>query len=379
MIKKIIEGQATIKIDEAEIVSKDLEAFYNPKMALNRDFSIALIKAVGRKEINIGLPLAGTGVRGIRMLMEIPEYINNMSMNDMDEKAVSYIKENLKLNKLDKKEKVIITNLEANKFLMDSFGCDYIDIDPFGSPNFLLDSSIKYISRKGILAVSATDTSALAGTYPKTCKRKYFANSVICPQKHELGIRILARKVQLMGLQNDKILEPIFSYHFEHYYRIFFKITKSRDEASAMYDKLQTYHHNCKKCAYQFSDENKIHKCPKCGYKIIPAGPMYDGPLNNKIIIDKLLLDEKIPKEGIKILERIKEELPLQEIVGSYDSHEICRRHKFRSQKVTETKEKLIAKKYETVICATNRTAMKTTAPYEEIIKILTKREEDIN
>ncbi|MCU0373510.1 MAG: ATP-binding protein, partial [Ignavibacteria bacterium] len=42
-------------------------------------------------------------------------------------------------------------------------GFDYIDIDPFGSPCPFLDAAIKRLSRGGILAVTATDTSALAG------------------------------------------------------------------------------------------------------------------------------------------------------------------------------------------------------------------------
>jgi len=373
MKKTITEGQAIILIDEAEVVSREQEAFYNPKMKLNRDFSIAIIQAIGNKELHIGLPLAGTGVRAVRMMQEIPEYIKQLYVNDLNKDAVKFIEKNFKLNKIEIKNKILITNLEGNKFITDSYGFDYIDIDPFGSPNFLLDSAIRNISRKGIIGVSATDTGALAGTYPKTCKRKYFATSVICPQKHEIGIRILIRKIQLMGMHNDRYLEPIFTYHYEHYYRIFFRVHKSKDKATKAFDEINSYHHHCNKCSYQFIDENKNYECPKCKNKITPAGPLYSGKLNDEKIIKKLLKDDKIPKEGQTILNRINEELPLQHIVGSYDVHNVCYTHKCRLKSMDEIKTKLDLKGYKTVICATKRTAIKTEAPYKEIIKTLTK------
>ena len=59
------------------------------------------------------------------------------------------------------------------KGALESAGFDYIEIDPFGSPTDFLESSIVRLSRRGILAVTATDTAPLCGTYPNTCKRKY--------------------------------------------------------------------------------------------------------------------------------------------------------------------------------------------------------------
>ena len=37
---------------------------------------------------------------------------------------------------------------------------DYIDIDPFGSPNPFLAAAIGRITRNGIVAVTATDTAS---------------------------------------------------------------------------------------------------------------------------------------------------------------------------------------------------------------------------
>ena len=87
----------------------------------------------------------------------------------------------------------------------------------------MLDSAIKRISRNGILAVTNTDTAALTGTYPKACIRKYWSMPKRDYMMHETGLRILIRKVQLVGMQYEKALYPIFSYFKDHYFRIFFQ------------------------------------------------------------------------------------------------------------------------------------------------------------
>jgi len=125
-------------------------------------------------------------------------------------------------------KKIIIKNQDANLFLLNSTGFDYIDIDPFGTPNPFLDSAVKRISRDGILAVTSTDTAALTGTYPKATLRKYWAYSKKDEMMHETGLRILIRKIQLIAAQYDKALVPIFSYFKDHYYRIFFNSVKGK-------------------------------------------------------------------------------------------------------------------------------------------------------
>jgi len=64
--------------------------------------------------------------------------------------------------------------------------------------------------KEGFLAVTATDTSALTGTYPKATKRKYWADSYRTEFLHEQAIRILIRKVQMIGAYtNTKANEAV--------------------------------------------------------------------------------------------------------------------------------------------------------------------------
>lgn len=270
---KIEEGEAIINNETAKVVSKDLPVFYNPVMKFNRDISILLLNVLYQQTNN---PLqacdlmAGSGIRSIRFLKELPNnIINHLTINDKDPETYKRIKQNLKANNLGFEEwsrddlieaslkrdgprditnkserpivnlpKVMTTNLDANFLLMISNGYDYIDIDPFGSPNPFLDQAVKRIARDGILAVTATDTSGLAGSHPKACIRKYWATPVNNARKHEVGLRILIRKCQLIGAQFEKALTPILSYSKDHYYRIFFKAEKGKTKV----DKLLKEH-----------------------------------------------------------------------------------------------------------------------------------------
>jgi len=139
-------------------ISKDLPVFYNPVMKANRDISVLIAKLKLDTDSLVGLPLAGTGVRGLRLMLE--SGMKNVYFNDKNEKAVTVIKKNLKTNHLEADVKC----MDANDFILASKGFYYIDIDPFGSPNDFLDSAMKRLARGGILAVTATDTAPLCGT-----------------------------------------------------------------------------------------------------------------------------------------------------------------------------------------------------------------------
>ena len=279
--------------------------------------------------MEISLPLAGSGIRGIRFFKELNKgIIKNICFNDIDKKSADMIKYNLKSNNI-KSNRYEISNEDANLFLLKSKGFDYIDIDPFGSPNPFLDAAIKKIRRNGILAVTATDTAPLAGTYPEACKRKYWALPLRNELKHEIGIRILTRKIQLIGAQYDRALIPVFSYFKDHYYRIFLINNKGKKKA----DGIIKQHGN-------FNG----------------SGPMWLGRLWDKELVDKMY--SNMPD---KFLKTIKEESKI-DTVGFYDIHELCRKHKLNIPKI----DKLLKYGSRTIF---NEFGLKTKLKEKEIIK----------
>jgi len=299
------EGSIKIKTPKAEKISKEMQVFYNPIMSLNRDISVLLLNSINKKNLQIADPLAATGVRSIRFLKELTKNkIKKIYINDYNKDAIRLIKENLIFNKINYKnnKKIIIKNQDANLFLLNSTGFDYIDIDPFGSPNFFLDAACRRIARDGILAVTATDTSALCGTFPKACIRKYWATPKKDVIMHETGLRILIRKIQLVASQYDKALTPIFSYSKEHYMRVFLRNEKGK---------------------------NKVDEVLKQHGYFNSAGPLWLGNLWDKNLCSKIYNESSKNRilnknnELIKFLRTIKEESKIKS-VGFYDLHDIC-------------------------------------------------------
>ncbi len=341
-MEKIKEGSAEIFIPREKRISKQLPVFYNPAMELNRDITVLLLQKF--TPMNLCDPLAASGVRAIRFAKELK--YKSITANDMNKKAVALIKKNMRYNKVNFE----VYNKDANLLLLESFGFDFIDLDVFGSPNFILDAACKRIARNGILAVTATDTSALCGTFPKACLRKYWALSRRDAIMHETGLRILIRKIQLVASQYDKALFPIFSYSKEHYMRVFLKNEKGK---------------------------NKVDEILKLYGVFNEAGPMWLGHLWDKNLVNKIyknVLKNKILNKDndlMKFLKIIKEESKINAL-GFYDLHDICKKNKI---KILQKKEKIMDKikkaDYEASETHFKGEAIRSNIILDKLIKIL--------
>jgi tRNA (guanine26-N2/guanine27-N2)-dimethyltransferase len=320
MYKIITEGSAKAYVPVEEKVSKDLPVFYNPVMKLNRDISVALLKSM-KKEFQIGLPMEATGLRAVRFMTELTN-AKSIDVNDISAEAYELIKKNIELNKENSKcKEIIASNKDANIFFLESKGYDYIDIDPFGSPNHFLENAIKRLAREGILAVTATDTGALCGTFKEAGIRKYWAKPIRNELMHEAGARILIRKVQLLGAHNEKALIPILTYSKDHYFRIFFMCEKGKEKADEIMKK-HLYLLYCNKCMNRKISEFNNETC-SCGNRFDYAGPMWMGNLQEKKII------KKVDNEFAKILSE-ESDTPF-----FYDIHAFAKKLKLKRLKKT--------------------------------------------
>lgn len=321
-MKRIQEGAAHVQVHTAATVSKDMDVFYNPVMKLNRDISILLLHCLGIKE-RLCSPMAGAGVRECRMMIELGT--NDVAINDYSEEACVLIRKNLSLNKL----KTAVSCSEATQFLLASKGFQYIDIDPFGSPNPFLDAAVKRVQRGGILAITATDTSALSGTYPAACARKYWAVPLRNHLMHEVGLRILIRKVQLIAAQYDKALTPIYSLSKDHYMRIFFRCQKGRSRVDAI-----LAHH----ARLSYSEKNlRLRKDARGTIGPVWTGPLWDSSLANKMATLNDSWKYGQP-ENQKLLNIIAQESTI-DVLGFYPLNEL------RKLGIRTTKKESLAKK----------------------------------
>lgn len=315
----IEEGKARVSVPVGK-VSRKLPVFYNPAMAVNRDISIALLKALGRKKMRMADILAGSGVRAIRMHKELPaSAIDEFLVNDGNPKFKDLFKKNLKLSKASG-SKFIIESQDANVLLHGSTGFDYIDIDPFGSPAPFLDAAVRHLSRDGILALTATDTAALAGTAVEACRRKYWALPMRNHLMHEMGMRILARKAQLVAAQYDRALVPIYCHATLHYSRLYLRTLKSKEAVAGILDMHRYAIYDPRRDELRVSDHNKTQD-----HELL-AGPLWTGPLWDAALAKKMAA---LPQsdDAARITSAIAEEAHIP-IIGFYDIHQLAGRLK---------------------------------------------------
>ena len=245
--------------------SRTGEVFYNKQMEFGRDISVMLGRVLLQEGQKILDGLAATGARGLRLANECGVKAE-IVLNDRNLAAAVLMKQNAELNSLGH---VRIECRDLRSLLADE-QFDYIDIDPFGTPIDFIDSAVQSCRNKGTIAVTATDTAPLYGTYPKTCLRRYGALSQRSPFAHETGLRILAGYVIRQAAAHDRGATPILCYHADHYFRCYLKIQNGAERADALIGRLGYADHDPKSMRRRVDEKRP---------SALSAGPLWTGPL----------------------------------------------------------------------------------------------------
>ena len=362
-IKQIEEGLTKIEFPEFDKVSSDAPVFYNPHMELNRDLSILAIQVFQKqeeREIDICDLFGGSGIRGIRYKNEI-EGVGNVCINDISELANEYEQHNIDLNNL---EDIEVYQHDASMFLRMKRGeFDVIDIDPFGTPSPFLDSAGYCARRNSLLCVTATDTSALCGTYKEPCIRKYNAKPYKSEYCHENGIRILAGFLALTLAKYGKYIEVKMSHSTEHYMRLYINVKKGPKKTDECLKNIGYISH-CKNCLHRQTTKGLA------GEKLIHAGPLWLGPIQNKEFIEQMIneIDYKkinTEKQALKLLNSclIESEAP----ATFFDVHNICKTLRISAPKLDLIFDKIKDEGYSAVKTHYNPLGIKTNANITEI------------
>ena len=348
-------------------ISKELNVFYNPIMKLNRDISLLVIATYFDSPIKFCDPMAATGIRELRFMKSIPTSFKKIIIGDISKKAIKDIKKNFKANKLSTKKIELIHNNAINTITKEYY--DFIEIDPFGSPVSFLDIACQRIKHKGILSVTATDTAALCGTYPKTTFRKYGQKVDMTFCHEEVGLRNLIAYSIRQGAKYDKLLTPILSYSKDHYYKIFFKVEESRTKSykelcDLKFLKYETIYQNFKILDYEEKTKNKE----------IIIGKTYIKSYNDKSFIEQLqknlnLINDN--KKVTKLLEELHQEI---DTIGHFNPHKLEKHNKFHANiKSDKLIEELKNNNFKVSRPHNNRLGIKTDAKGEDIIKLMKK------
>ncbi len=245
------------------------EAFYNPAMGLNRDLSVLLLAdyaARRGREVDFADALAGTGARCLRVAHEVTAEVR-VHANDANPFAVAAIERGRAANRVPA-EKLLASNREAHAFLA-ARRYDVVDVDPFGSPMPFLDAAVRATRHGGLVCVTATDTAALAGTYPRVCRRRYAADPLFnVPWRREVGLRILAGAVVRAAGRADRAAEPVLCVAHDHWMRVVARLEDGRGAGDRAW----------KQVGYVWQDEDGAAAHTRYLAEL-PQGPAIGGPL----------------------------------------------------------------------------------------------------
>ncbi len=355
--EKISEENISIPI-YGKHISKDLKVFYNPVMKLNRDISLLVINSYFTKPIKFCDPMVASAIRELRFLKTIPDKFKSMTLGDISKTAIKNAKKNFKANKISTK-KCEFKILDANQTISSAF-FDFIEIDPFGSPVPFLDAACQKIKHNGILSVTATDTAALCGTYPKTSLRKYGIKVEMTQWFEELGLRNLIAYSQRQAAKYEKALTPIISYTSDHYYKIFFKVEESRTKAYQTIKNLKYISWDKKTQDIQIQElETKDS-----------LGKTYLGKLCDKDFLKTL--DLSLIEDNKKISKLIESLLAETDLIGHYNPHKLQKQFKLQKEKkYSIIIEELQKRGFEVSRPHNNRFGIKTNAKGQDIVDII--------
>ncbi len=269
--------------------------FFNEQMSFNRDISVMFLRSLEKKELTVCDAMTATGSRAVRIANEVPGTI--VTANDINPDTKPIIEANIKINGL--------SNCKASNRNMRSLlaeeSFDYVDLDPFGSPAPYIQSAIVGCKKRGILAITATDTAPLAGAHAVKCRRRYQSEPIRGYMCHEGGLRILMCTLAKELAKFDRGMEPLLSFYADHYLRTYVQVTEGADAADSTLSRL----------GYMGYDPTTLERSTSEKYdESHKFGPFWLGPLHNANLLNSMSTEKTAnEKRCTKILDIWKNEL----------------------------------------------------------------------
>ncbi|MEM3086117.1 MAG: tRNA (guanine(26)-N(2))-dimethyltransferase [Halobacteria archaeon] len=357
MARLVREGEVAVEVPE--------KVFYNPKMEVNRDLSVALLK-IARPELRDYVDAtAATGVLGLRVAKETRQ--KGLVLNDVNPRAARLLRRNAKRNRVACE----VRNENAN-VLFHGRRFDGVDLDPFGSPAPFLDGAARSALR--FLAVTATDRAVLCGSHPAG-PRNYGAATLLTEDHPEVGLRVLAGSVLRHLALHDKGGTLLFSVSHAHFYRLWLKVKESAAAGDRALESLGFI----SRCACGFRGVHPglapplPERCPECGKRARRAGPLHLGGLADRRLAARLarFLDGRewphAPAEA-RLAARSAEEV---EAVGYYEFHPLCREAGVEPPPLEEFLETLRGRGYRASRTVFSGTGLKSDASKRELVEAL--------
>ena len=367
----IKEGAVVLDIEPPAVLSRSAEVFYNPEMAFDRDLSVGVVAAFGRRlgrPINVCDPLAGSGVRGLRYLLEVPT-VERAVLNDINPKAFEAIRRNVELNGLSGSCEVY--REDANILLHRLRGrFEVVDIDPFGSFVPFLDGALRALREGGLLGLVATDLGLPCGAYPRACYRLYGVRPMRLGYGHEVALRIYIAAVVRRAAQWDKAFSPLFSFVDGHHARLFGRVESGARKADLALSELGFLSH-CFQCEFRVLGKEPIGSCPYCGAETKSVGPLWVGRLSDPEFA--LEAGEELDSRGYEEAARLARRLSIEAKIYTpgYHTHDLARAWGLKPPPLKPLIRSLRERGYNALRAHWDPYIVKTDAPFEVLREVV--------
>lgn len=365
-MRKVREGLAEILVPRQSLTRK-AEAFYNPDMEYQRDLTMSALRVwqgkPGRIQMSVCDPLAGTGVRSVRIGLEVPG-VGEITINDANKHAVKLVKHNLEINRLPVRIKTQVFNESANRMFLENPGrFDFIDIDPFGSPIRFVESAGVALKQKSLLACTATDTGALCGSFPSTCIRRYGIRAVKTDFFKEIGIRVLATATMTKLSMHGLAFRPLYS-HANHYFRVMGEVIKSKRRLSVQSGKISMASY-CPSCLYRSVSAEK--ECPGCKKHLHVLGPLWTGSIKDTGFAASMLAD--LRSRGYRRTKELDTCAHELDVFGYYELPKVFRSLRQAPVRTDTILNRLIEKGFQAGRTSLSDTGIRTNAPHDSVLR----------
>jgi tRNA (guanine26-N2/guanine27-N2)-dimethyltransferase len=360
---RVDEGNVECTVPEQDGNSIGDDVFFNPVQELNRDVTVAALRAYRERESRAASYLdatAASGIRGVRAAADGWE----ATCADIDEDAVALCEENLARNDLDG----TVLHRDANPLLHEDY-FDVVDIDPFGTPIPFVDAACQ--GTRNLLCITATDTAPLCGAHFHSGVRSYSAIPRNTEYHAEMGVRILLSALVRTAARYDIAAVPILTHATKHYVRTYLELDRGATVANEAMDQLGYIHH-CEHCLRRETETGLIANppewCPDCEHGIQTAGPVWLGPTHEDAFVtavrNSVTAEMGTAEKAVDLLETLEAELA---VPTHYDQHRLCKRWGRSAPAMADFLDQLRAAGYDASRTHYGGTTFKTPASVPEI------------
>jgi tRNA (guanine26-N2/guanine27-N2)-dimethyltransferase len=316
---EVTEGRVTVEAPEQPDAGRGKDVFFNERMELNRDVTVATLRAFREREPRAEGYLdatAATGVRGVRAARDGWE----VTLVDRDPDATAFCRRNLDRNDLDGR----VETRDTNAYLHESGGVDIVDLDPFGTPIPFADAA--FANARDLVCVTATDTAPLCGAHLDSGIRSYSAVPRNTEYHPEMGLRVLLSALARTAARYDVGVTPLLSHVSDHYVRTYLELEHGATPANTAIEELGYVHH-CPECRWREAERGLIANppptCPHCSSdQRLSAGPLWIGPAHDAtfVMATREAIDDSMgtADRARRLLDRIADEL---HVPTHYDQH----------------------------------------------------------